>query len=472
MGVQERIMENDEPASILSGLAENAAPSAQIDLWPALKRDLDSNRWKSGPGAPIQVRPNTQAPFLRPTLVFVLILLLAFVILLTTPPGRAFAQKMLLFFRVTEEKSFLLPTGQVFPVPETPTPAPTYVLPLQAVEGETRPGPTKSIDPSCSTPASRSGYSCQIKAVEIKAGFDVKEFPFDPKGTTFSNASFDAAANQVTTEYVVTTGGGYLYLRQGINEFTPAGGEWSKVPSDAVEQVMVNGQYAEIATGTFVVYPNAASAVWTHGGQLILVWQEGNSWFVLEKLGDPYPIEWITRDELVRLAESLVDERPLDAVPPQDPEDLNGVAEAESLAGFDVLAPSFLPQGFELKRVAWVYDSVRLFYGPGSSREYALFIFMGPVENHQVGPCLECPPGTEEVVKVGSWQGWYWRGIFFTGPGVEGGPTPTPEWQADAKFWQLSWNTDELWISINYSPRNNGEEMNKETLIAIAESLE
>ena len=39
----------------------------------------------------------------------------------------------------------------------------------------------------------------------------------------------------------------------------------------------------------------------------------------LKKLGDPYPIEWITKEEFIKLAGSLVNERPTDAVPPLDP---------------------------------------------------------------------------------------------------------------------------------------------------------
>ncbi len=137
-------------------------------------------------------------------------------------------------------------------------------------------------------------------------------------------------------EFVVTSGGGYLNLRQGISDFPDPKNTWGKVPSDAVEQVSVNGLYAEIASGTFVVYPNATLAVWEPGGQLGLAWRDGNHWFVLEKLGDPYPIEWITKEQLLKLAEGLVDERPAGSVPPLDPEYLTTVEQAELLAGFDI----------------------------------------------------------------------------------------------------------------------------------------
>ncbi len=167
----------------------------------------------------------------------------------------------------------------------------------------------------------------------------------------------------------------------------------------------------------------------------------------------------------------LVDERPLDAVQPQDPENLKSVADAEKLAGFDVPVPTLLPNGYELKRVLWVYDTVRLQYGSKDSKQPSLYIVMGPIENNQSGPCTECPPGTNENVQIGPWQGWYWQGIFFTGTSVEGQPTPTAVWQADSPNWQLAWNTDKFWIGISFSTSENGLVMNKETLIAIAESM-
>jgi len=213
-------------------------------------------------------------------------------------------------------------------------------------------------------------------------------------------------------------------------------------------------------------------AVWEPGGLLRLHWRADNRWFSLEKMGDPYPIEWIGEKEIIELAESLVVERPVDALPPLDPEYLKSVEEAERLAGFDVPAPTLLPQGYELKRVVWADNTARLIYGPQNSTETTFLIFMGRIAENKVESCLDCPPGTVEDVQIGPWQGWYWRGIFNMAPSVSGQPAPTPIWEADARAWHLVWNTDTLWFSMFYmSPDNYGGEMNKETLIKIAESL-
>jgi hypothetical protein len=97
---------------------------------------------------------------------------------------------------------------------------------------------------------------------------------------------------------------------------------------------------------------------------------------------------------------------------------------------------------------------------------------MGPIETYQAEPCFECPSGTVEEAQIGPWQGWYWRGVFNMGEGTNVQPTPTPIWEADARDWHLVWNTDKLWFSMFYiSSSDEGGEMNKETMVKIAESL-
>ncbi|HEY9526116.1 MAG TPA: hypothetical protein VIR02_03475, partial [Anaerolineales bacterium] len=331
---------------------------------------------------------------------------------LITPQGRALAQRIFLFFTVTEEKSFPIPTEQVFSIPATETPVPTYIVALQPVDPSTSPTETPQPDPSCSSPETQSGYSCQINAVEAKAGFDAKELPHDPKGLKFSQARFNPKTNEIDMEFV--TGGGALYLSQGLGEF-PSSSKWGEVPADEIKQVRVNEQYAELVFGMFVIYPNATAATWEPGRQLRLHWREGDRWFSLEKMGDPYAIEWMDENEMIKLAESLVDQRPWNETPPIDPENLTSVEAAEALAGFDIPAPTLLPQGHELKRVAWRDEAVHLLYGPKNSSESVLMISMGPIANSQVGPCLECPPEAVGEVQIGPWQGWYLHGAFNMG---------------------------------------------------------
>jgi hypothetical protein len=457
-------MDDKKIQSALQDALEAEIPSKSVRLWPRVKANLVSGNTQQG---------KTMNTTLRRITFTALVISILLTIILATPQGRAFARRMVQFFVVTEEKSFPIPTDQVFSVPETLTPPPTQLLPVEPAllilsTSTAIPGTP------CSSIVVQDTYSCQVKAAEAQAGFNAKEFLNDPKGMEFSTVTFVPSTGEISMEFVVTTGGGYLYLRQGISDFPDQKNTWGKVPSDTVEQVSVNGLYAEMASGTFVVYPNATSAVWEPGGQLSLAWRDGNHWFVLEKLGDPYPIEWITKDQLIKMAQGLVDERPADALPPLDPEYLSTVEQAESLAGFYIPTPSLLPTGYELKRVAWTDNVVRLMYGPKESSQSELYISLGQItNNNQVGPCSECPPGVAETAQIGPWQGWYWHGIYqSSASSVDGQPTPTPIWEGDASHWSLVWNSDLFWFSMFYSPAyNSGRETNKEILVKIAESL-
>jgi hypothetical protein len=456
---------------ISSGPDENQMEELLADIQPVPSKDFHQKMTQAAWRMDGENRSKLITRDNRPKIAVAFAILLVCVLLFSTPGGRAFAQRLFVFFTVTDEKSFPIPTEHVFSVPPTQTPVPTYILPLEPVE----PVPsTQTPQPpagSCTSPEAQSGYFCQIQAVEAQAGFDAKEIPYDPKGMKFLQAAFNPTTKAVDMEFVVITGGGSLYLSQGVGEF-PSANKWGEVPTEGIKQVTVNGQYAELVSGTFVVYPNSTQAVWQPGGLLRLHWREGDRWFSLEKMGDPYPIEWMDENEIVKLAESLADERPIDQVPPVDPEYLTSVEAAEKLAGFEIPTPALLPEGYQLKRVAWADNTVRLIYGPGSSTQYTLLIFMGPVANSQAGPCSECPSGAVEDVHIGPWQGWYLRGAFNMGAGSNVNPTPTPLWEPDARHWGLSWNTDTLWFSLSYiSSSDSGGEMNKETMIKIAESM-
>jgi len=457
-------MDNKKVKSILQDALEEQVPASQIDLLPAVQ-----SRLIAGKTSNLQQGENMSKIRTKRLVLSAVIVMAVLVLALMTPRGQALAQRIFLFFTVTQEKSFPIPTEQVFSLPATKTPVPTYILPLEPVEPAAKPTQAPQPDPSCSSPESQSGYSCQIEAVEAQAGFDAKELPNDPKGLKFSQAQFNPQTKEIDMEFV--SEGGALYLNQGLGEF-PSSSKWGEVPANEIKQVSVHGQYAELVSGMFVIYPNATAATWEPSGQLRLHWQEGDRWFSLEKMGDPYPIEWMDESQIIRLAESLVDERPWNEAAQVDPENLTSVESAEQLAGFDVPAPTLLPKGYELKRLIWADDTMRLLYGPKNSTDVSLLIFMGQLTNQKAERCSDCPPGTVEDVQIGLWQGWYWRGIFNMGEGTNVQPTPTPVWEADARAWHLVWNTDTLWFSMFYTASSDyGGEMNRETMIKIAESL-
>jgi len=455
-------MDNKNIQSILHDALEKKIPSSQVELWTAVKASLVAGKHPLiQQGEKMNTpKPRRIARVAFATLGIIVLLALAFV----TPQGRAFAQRIIIFFIVTDEKSFPIPTEQIHSVPAAGSPVPTYIVTLQPVEVTAESAKASELlEQACTSLEAQSVYFCQIKTTEAQAGFDAKELPYDPEGLKFSKATFDPTTKTIDMEFVAY--GGYLYLSQGLGEFPKSVvDKWGTVPADAVEQVTVNGQYAELVSGTWNAEENATTAVWVGpGGEIRLRWREGNRWFSLAKIGEPYPIEWMGGNEIVGLAESLVDERPLNEIPPVDPEYLTSVEAAEELAGFDVLAPTLLPMEYELKRAAWTDNVVRLFYGHKDSTQSTLLIFMGRSADHKVEPS-----GGMENVQIGPWRGWYWRGLSLPAPTTLGLPTPVP----NPRYQHLVWNTDTLWISLLYiSPNNYDGQMNKETLIKIAESL-
>lgn len=456
-------MNDQNIRSALEDAMKTEIPPASVRLWPRVRASLVAENNQKGKNM-----NTTLKRFAFTTLVVSLVLVIVF----ATPQGRALAQHMFQFFSTTEEKSYPIPTEQVFLVSGTPTPVPAYILPLEAAPAQ-QIEPTFTPNADCNTSASKGTYFCQIKAAEAKVGFNAKEFPYDPKGLKFSTVTFTTSTREISTEFLAV--GGFLYLRQSASEFPDAQNEWGKVPADAVEQVSVNGLYAEMVLGGFIVYPNATTAVWEPGGKLTLIWRDGNQWFMLEKLGDPSPIEWITQEELIKLAEGLVDERPAENVAPLDLENLATIEQAETQVGFDIPVPSMLPAGYELKQVSLIDNAVRLTYGPQNASYGELFMFLGRLsndKNHWGGPCTVCPSGATETVKIGSWRGWYWRGAFEVPASVGGKPTAIPKWVGDAPNWSLTWNSDVFWFAIYYSPAyDSGREADKEMLVKIAESV-
>jgi len=162
-------MDNKHIKSILEDALEDRIPGSQINLLPSIQSHLVAGKTlQQGE----QMNKNRTKRLVLSVLTSIVILTIA----LLTPQGRAFAQRIFLFFTVTEEKSFPIPTEQVFSLPATGAPVPTYIVTLQPVEPSTNPTETPQPDQACSSPEAQSGYYCQIKAVEAQAGFGSRPF--------------------------------------------------------------------------------------------------------------------------------------------------------------------------------------------------------------------------------------------------------------------------------------------------------
>ncbi len=144
------------------------------------------------------------------------------------------------------------------------------------------------------------------------------------------------------------------------------------------------------------------------------------------------------------------------------------VGEAEALAGFDVLAPSYLPTGYafqgahydsETQRVAMSFVSQRGESGGAGT----LYIYQ------QRGSLPEdtSPSAAVTAVSVGDVMGKFVRGAWVYEPA---GST-TPRWEGNADVYTLSWQKNNTTFTITFLGGETIPPISLDDLRAIAESM-
>ncbi len=105
--------------------------------------------------------------------------------------------------------------------------------------------------------------------------------------------------------YNAVGGGSGLSITQAKGEIDSV--IWEQVPSEAVvEKVKVGAFDGEYVQGMFVVKAGATSAVWEPSAPMRrLRWREGETMFELALMGHVHAVEWLERDTLIALAESM-----------------------------------------------------------------------------------------------------------------------------------------------------------------------
>jgi len=469
-------MEKKNVQSILQDAVEEQIPSSQIDLWNAVQASLVARQPQQGDTM------NTVQPrrISRATVVITITLVLL-IIAFITPQGRAFAQSIFRFFVPAQSESFPVPesSGEI----EVSSPVPTFALPLATVSPsinrsvEETPSLQPASEPNeCSTTDDTSKYICQIALAESQVGFDAREFPAIPQGFIFESVESNTPLRSIAINYKVFEGGGYLTLQQGEGDLLRSTSAWGEVPASAIEQVEVNGMYAEFAKGIFAVLPGATSATWVDDAPAIrLRWAEGNRWFSIEKFGGTAPVEYLDKEALINLAASLVDQPDSHTNTSLDSSYRLSIADVEAAAGFDVLEPTILPKGFEFNFAQYdrTYGFVRILYRPaGQNASDASFVIIQTPHNatNESIHCTDCPPGMEEQVQVNGMPAYYIHGALFTGSSDQ--PLATSVWQPDAPNYSLTWATSNLIITINFGSNEwFGGQISRDDLIRIAESM-
>ena len=355
---------------------------------------------------------------------------------LATPQGRAFAQTVLQFFRRAESNVLPLPPGQIASPEEA-----------QAIATAQPPAPIVS-----------------VAEAEQAAGFDARELSAVPEGFVFAGAL--GSPGSISIQYEAVGGGGSLVLNESTNGFIQS--EWDQAPVESISQVKIGEMNAEIVQGSYVVYPGETVARWNSGAPILrLRWIQDGIWFEMAKFGGVERIEYLGQDELIELAASLTN------APFTLP-----VREAESLAGFDVLEPTWVPEvlslwgaAFESEEWTRKQNTVRIFYsfssdkyGPGLESN-GVVLTQQPVESME--DCDMCDfvgaDANVEQVQIGAATGEYVVGVW------KADGTGHWVWEYEPYLQTLRWQANGLAFELLYM--GIPEAVTKADLIAMAESM-
>lgn len=262
--------------NILEQWAEEALPSEQIHLWPAIQSGLNASTRLSQKGIS-STNSTAHKPSLRLAAALIVSVLMILLALFATPQGRALAQEILHFFSRAPSDTLPLQSFQLTPLPTLDTSTPTP------------------------DPASIGDANQTVQEVEKQAGFDVLEPAYVPNIISFTGATFDPAHHiaRIFYRYWDTNG---LVLREEPYQ-TNDDCELCGVvgASAAVETVQIGTAKGEYAEGVWSLTENGP--VWDPNPYLkTLRWQSDGIAFELLYMGPPSSV---TKEEMIAIAESV-----------------------------------------------------------------------------------------------------------------------------------------------------------------------
>lgn len=405
--------------------------------------------WRVGGGQRIVIKN------FRLKITFAIVAIAALTALFITPQGRAWAQEVFQFFTRINSLTAELPESDLKQMQDINN---TYDLPLVPVFIPTV-SPEMAALPGCETPQKSQSYRCQVALAESQLGFDLKELPATPEDWKFEFLHFDPASKSATIGYTLDlryasygTTYGSLYLLQGFGDFPGfyKNSPWNVVPADKVEVVNVGDYTGEYVRGSFSLPVDSNNLVWDDSDQhQRLAWTDGRRWYLIDFWPNLNVTDRIDRDQLIGLAESLVDSS-LEKSKPLDPDFLYSISDAEEISGFDLKAPTILPieAKFSYARFYSYNQEVRLFYGINNE----LVIYQWKDKSLEFNTLSTSHPDYEIVEVSGE------RALFGSPKGTD--PYLFLWWQKDGRYYQM------------YHYEYIGAKLDKEKMIAIAESMQ
>ncbi len=384
---------------------------------------------------------------LRRNLAFAILTLGALIVFLVSPQGRAWAQEVMRFFRRISSITVQLQDQQLRQIDEMSDP---YDLPLVRVFIPPVSPEMKAIR-GCETPQKSQSYHCQVALAEAELGYDLKALPEKPKDWAFQSLSFDRGSQSAVMSYQSDvrriSGISYssLVLMQGMGKFPnpEADNPWDAVPANKLEPVTVAGYQGAYVKGGFALEPGHVALTWFEDDRQRLAWSEGARWYSLDFRPNPNAAHTMGKDQLIRLAESLV-ASPIASTEQLDPAYLTSISDAEKISGLDLQAPTLLPVNvnFSYARYSSSKQQVHLVYG--ENEELTIQEWKGNFIK---------PLGNYEIVHVNGEVAYY--------DAAEGSESHLFLW----------WHKDRLNYQLDYQ-QSFGWHIDKGKMISIAESMQ
>ncbi len=328
--------------SVLVHLAEEAALPSEINLWPSIQVHLAARKPTSQHRGPIM---NTHFVKNKRYTVFVLVslaLLLALGVLLGLPQGRAWAQSLLRFFTRSQDRVAL--------------PTPQLVNLVGVTPGVANPTSTPEAEWHMLFTGTCGDFldaHCSVEQIRGMVNFPVKGLSTLPEGFELIGAT--GGPENVVLVYQRNQPYTSILLYQG-----PLTGNEQPIPvgeSAAIEPVQIGSLTGEYVKGAYFSDAGDLAATWDPSwDSQLLRWEDQGYVYTLDVMGTPESKDFqLDKTDLVELAAGLT-EGPIPMADKPTPEAPRSLSEVEEEAGFQVVEPSWLPEGYQFKRATYLPD--------------------------------------------------------------------------------------------------------------------
>lgn len=421
--------------TIFRSLADEKAPEGTIDLWPAIK--TQAMAVESKPRRTWRSRLRLVGAALG------LAVLLAGVVFILSPQGRAWAQDTFQFFTKKESDRVPYESYQATVAAKSPSSTP-----------EDTSGAAADPTPTPSDPLDGLMTFDELKAV---TGFVPYEPSWLPEDFEFAGASYDEETQVVTMRYdrLGNIANSFSLRQEPYRYLTDCDICTSVGTSADIQKVSIHGVYGEYVEGVWA--GEDGDAVWENTPYLKrMIWRENGMAFQIVYNGFP---AYMLEKDFIAVAESVTSNRQII--------DYLTLDEAQALAGFQIYQPTWLPDKFEFEKALYDPENnvVTLMYYYGGNINNAVGLKLEPKAD--LGTCYICrlvgSSARVQTVSINGIEGEYVEGVWT----LEDGAAVWKSYSYYTMMKHLIWQTDEMTFELSYM----GNTLTKKDLVAIAESV-